>query len=206
MSGEMSVAGKLPGFSIVMINVDSSHTSIALGLKDLMSMGRGKRAKGTTVNVAAVGNSLFPLVVSKESAGIEFTKLPAFSARITKVMVHLPKAGMEAASSKVTVTGVIFGGEAVTLPPQVVLGLPTSVRPAGNISTKSMVKSAASALLLIRVIVTFEVPPAVMVNGSKLLLIIGVIIAADMTVKVAAVGATLSPWSVCKSPAAMEFI
>ena len=204
MSGEMSVAKVLLGFCKVIVNVDSSHISIELGLKDLVSV--GKSGAGITASVAAAGNALLPLEVTKEPAGIVFTKLPAFCARTTKLMVQLPEAGITAAPLKVTVTGVIFGAEPVTLPPQVVLGLPMSVRPAGKVSTKFVVKAAGSTLLLIKVIVTLERSPAVIEKGAKLLLIRGVVISGDMTVKVAAAGAAFAPSLVCKTPAAMEFI
>jgi hypothetical protein len=63
---------------------------------------------------------------------------------------------------------------AVSAPPvQVVLPPPETTKPLGNVSVNGVVRLAAVVLGLLKVIVSVEVPPAVIVAGLKALLSVG---------------------------------
>ena len=85
------------------------------------------------------------------------------------------------------------------LPPNVAFA---SVMPLGSVSTSAALSVAAVALLLVRVIVSTLVPPALIVAGAKALATVG---ALAFTVSVAVAGAALLPLFVCKAPAAIVF-
>ena len=87
------------------------------------------------------------------------------------------------------------------VPPQVVVAVPETTKPLGNVSVSGAVMVAAVPALL-KVIVMVEVPPAVIVDGLKALP--SVTPDADETDKVAMAGPELLPLFVCKAPAASE--
>ena len=85
--------------------------------------------------------------------------------------------------------------------------LPTTTTPLGNVSMSCAVRSAIVSLVLIKVMVSVETPPALMVAGLKDLPSatpsVGVLV---LTVKVATAGAALLPLLVCKAPAGIELM
>lgn len=93
---------------------------------------------------------------------------------------------------------------AVTVPPQVLLALPATVKPLGSISTSGAVNVAIERFGLLRLIVRVELPPAVTEIGLKDLLSVGGTAGIGVTTKVATAGAVLLPLLVCKAPAAIE--
>ena len=97
------------------------------------------------------------------------TPLQVGVAAIVSVILQEPLAGM-LPPVKVTCE---LPGVAVTVPPQLVLALPETTMPLGNISVNGAVNIAAVLLGLLRVIVRFEVPPELMMVGLKALAILG---------------------------------
>jgi hypothetical protein len=92
-----------------------------------------------------------------------------------------------------------------TVPPaQVVLALPETTTPLGNVSVSGPVRVAAVVFALFKVIVRVEVPPGAIVAGLKALPSVGVTTEGLLTVKVATAGAALVPLLVTKAPAASE--
>lgn len=89
-----------------------------------------------------------------------------------------------------------------TVPPQVVLPSPDRVMPEGRLSASEAVRAAAVLLVLLRVRMRVEVPPAVMVDGLKDLLSDGATM--GVTVRVATAGEALLPSDVLRAPAVME--
>jgi len=88
-------------------------------------------------------------------------------------------------------------------PPQVVLGLPETTNPLGNVSVSgSLIVAAGPALL--KVIVTVELPPAMIVDGVNVLPSVTPV--GEDTVSVAMAGPALLPLLVCNAPAASELI
>ncbi|MFA7242730.1 MAG: hypothetical protein WC091_21700 [Sulfuricellaceae bacterium] len=87
-------------------------------------------------------------------------------------------------------------------PPQVVLalGVGAITTPLGNVSMSAAVSVAAAGLGLIKVTVSVETPPALMVNGLKALPSVGGV-PGETTVKVATAGAALLPLLVFKASA-----
>jgi hypothetical protein len=61
----------------------------------------------------------------------------------------------------------------LTTPPQEEEARPAINTPLGNISVKGVVRAAAVAFALLKVRVRVEVPPAVIISGPKVLLIVG---------------------------------
>jgi len=90
------------------------------------------------------------------------------------------------------------------VPPQVVLALPETTTPLGNVSVSGAFRVAAVVLALLKVIVRVEVPPAAMVAGLKALP--RVTEERAETVNVATAGATLAPLLVTKAPTASELM
>jgi len=82
-------------------------------------------------------------------------------------MVHEPLAGI---APPVNVTD---DAPEVTDPLHVVLGAPLTVNPLGNVSVNGLVMLAAEAFALLKVIVSVEDPPALMVAGLKALPTVG---------------------------------
>jgi hypothetical protein len=119
------------------------------------------------------------------------------------VTVQEPPAGIEAPDAKVTfVTPEMVVTVGVT--PQVLLALPETTTPLGNVSVSGALRLAAVVFALFKVIVRVEVPPAAMVAGLKAFPSVtpdGV-----ETVKVATAGAALLPLLVCKAPASSELM
>jgi len=91
-------------------------------------------------------------------------------------------------------------------PAQVVLAVPDTTTPLGNVSVSGAFRVAAVVFALLKVIVRVEVPPAAMVAGLKALPSVGVTIEALLTVRVATAGAALVPLLVTKAPAASELM
>ena len=99
---------------------------------------------------------------------------------------------------------VTFEAPTVAAPPQVVLALPETSIPMGNVSVRGAMSAAAVLLVLVKVIVRAETPPTVMLAGLKpLATATG---EGDETVNVATAGVSLLPLLVCKTPAASELI
>ena len=111
--------------------------------------------------------------------------------------MQAPLAGIEP-PVKVTVEVV-----EVTVPPQVVLGVEATVTPPGSVSVSAAVMLAAVPLLLLKVMVRVELPPALMVAGLKALPSVGAV-GGWGTVKVATAGPALEPLPVCRAPMAKE--
>ena len=84
----------------------------------------------------------------------------------------------------------------------------TTVRPLGNVSMNCADRLAGVALALLKVMVSVENPPALMVAGLKDLPSVGGVttpgVVGVLTVKVATAGAALLPLLVCKAPAGSE--
>src|SRR5450759_747277 len=118
------------------------------------------------------------------------------------VSVQLPLAGIELAYDKVTV---FAPAVAVTVapPPQLVRGFGAAAitTPLGKVSMSAALRVAAAALGLLKVMVSVETPPALMVAGLKALPSAGGTTGVT-TVKVATAGAALLPLLVCKALAA----
>jgi hypothetical protein len=91
-------------------------------------------------------------------------------------------------------------------PAQVVLAVPETTTPLGNVSVNGALRVAAVVFALLKVIVRVEVPPAAMVAGLKALPSVGVTIDELLTVRVATAGAALVPLLVTKAPAASELM
>jgi hypothetical protein len=89
-------------------------------------------------------------------------------------------------------------------PTQVVLALPETTTPLGNVSVSGPVRVAAVVFALFKVIVRVEVPPAAMVAGLKALP--RVTEEGAGTVKVATAGAEFVPLLVTKAPTASELM
>jgi hypothetical protein len=84
-------------------------------------------------------------------------------------MVQDPLAGIE---PPVNVTDEVL---VVTVPPHVLLAAPEMVTPLGSVSTKGAVKLATAASALLKVIVSVDVPPALIVAGLKALPSVGAV-------------------------------
>ena len=98
--------------------------------------------------------------------------MPPLDAVTGTVTVQEPPAGIEAPVAMVTVvTPKMVVTVGVT--PQVLLALPETATPLGNVSVNGALRLAAVVLRLLKVIVRVEVPPAVMVAGLKALLSVG---------------------------------
>lgn len=91
---------------------------------------------------------------------------------------------------------------AVSVPPHVVIALPETTMPLGNVSVNGAVRLAATPSELFKVIVRVETPFEVIVAGLKALLSVGATTGRALTVRVATAGAVLLPLLVCNEPAA----
>ena len=91
-------------------------------------------------------------------------------------------------------------------PAQVVLALPETTTPLGNVSVSGLVRVAAVVFALFKVIVRVEVPPGAIVAGLKALPSVGVTTEGLLTVKVATAGAELVPLLVTRVPTASELM
>jgi hypothetical protein len=194
-----------------MVSTELPPGLIDAGLKDLLSLGQtGRDGFKVTFRVAEAGAALLPLLVCKAPAGSLFTysRLRSRSLQssflfdmVTRtVTVQEPLAGIEPPVS-VTVEPP-FG--AVTVPPQVVLGIPETTKPFGNVSMNGEVKLAAVAFGLFRIMVRVELPSSTTEVGLKDLLNVGGTGGTGVTTKVAIAGPLLLPLLVCKAPAASE--
>jgi hypothetical protein len=97
-------------------------------------------------------------------------------------------------------------------PPQVVLALGVAgiETPLGSVSRSGKIRLAGVLLALLKVMVSVETPPALMVAGLKALPRVGATapggVTRLLTVKVATAGAALLPRLVCKAPADSELM
>lgn len=144
-----------------------------------------------TVNVAEALVALFPLLVCKEPARRLFVRLPPVAPVTVSVTVQNPLAGIESPTGRDTLEVVVL-----TVPTHVVLALPDVVMPLGSVSVNGAVRVETVLLGLVKVIVSVEVPPRLIVDGVKDLLNVGGV----MTVKVAEVAEVLLPSSVTNAP------
>lgn len=119
------------------------------------------------------------------------------------VTVQVLLAGIEFPAAKITVEPPVG---AVTVPLQVVLALPETTIPAGNVSVSGAVKLATVMAGLLNVMVRVDMSPALIAVGLKALPSVGVMIPGALTVKVAMAKAVLLPFPVCKAPAANELM
>src|ERR1035441_3821679 len=110
----------------VSTSVETPLAEIVAGLNDFASV--GATGAGVTVRVATAGTELLPLLVANAPDGTVLIYVPAIDAVTITVTVQEPLAGM---TPPVRVTAVFLMG-AATVPPQVVLAAPLTVRPAGN--------------------------------------------------------------------------
>lgn len=92
------------------------------------------------------------------------------------------------------------------VPPQVSLAVASDTSiPLGKVSVKAAVRLAAISLVLVKVIVSAEVPPALISVGLKALLTLGVA-AGAVTVRVATAGLVLLPLLVSRAPTPIELV
>jgi len=153
----------------VRVTVEVPPAVMDVGLNSLPSVG-GATTMGTTVKVATAGAALLPVVVSSAPAASELIELPAVAVVTCAVTVQKPSAGMEPAD-RVTLE---LPTAALTAPPvHVVLPIADTVIPLGNASTSADFSVAAALSGLLRVSVSVEVPPALIVEGLKDLLSVG---------------------------------
>jgi len=95
---------------------------------------------------------------------------------------------------------------AAIVPPQVSDAVLSATNmPLGNVSTNGVVKVAAVSLVLDRVMVSAETPPALISAGLKALLMVGVG-AGAVTVRVATAGLELLPLLVSRAPTPIELV
>jgi hypothetical protein len=104
--------------------------------------------------------------------GTELTKLPPLGAVTFTVSVQKP--GVATLPPGTVPVGKVTAeppGIAVGTPPQLVatFGVPAITKPAGKSSVNGAVRVTAVELVLVRVIVRVETPPAAMVDGLKTL-------------------------------------
>jgi hypothetical protein len=129
-----------------------------------MSAEGGVTMRGTTVKVATADPALFSLVVSKAPAGSVLMYEPPTAAVTLAVSVQLPLAGIERPAGKVTVEPPATA-TGTPPPPQVVLtfGVAAITTPLGKVSTSGAVRVAPATLGLLKVTVSVETPPVLMV-------------------------------------------
>lgn len=123
------------------------------------------------------------------------------------VSVQLLLAGIERPAGKLTVELPATATGAPT-PLQVVLtfGVAAITIPLGKVSTREAVKMAATLSGLLKVTVSVEAPPALMIAGLNALPSKGAVGVSGMTVSVATAGAALLPLPVTKAPASNVLI
>jgi hypothetical protein len=162
-SGALKLAAAAFALLRVMVRVETPPAGMVAGLKALLSVG-GIFA-GTAVKVAMAGPALLPRLVCNAPASSTLMKLPATGAVTPTVIVQELFAKIDP-PVKVTVEPPIV---AEGVPLHVVLALPETVTPLGNVSTRGAVRLAAVAFVLVKVMVSVELPPAVMLAGPKAL-------------------------------------
>ena len=140
---------------------------------------------------------LLPLVVSNAPLGSVLTSPPVhpqFAVTFT-VRVQLRLAGIEP-PIKVTLEM-----PTVAVPPQVLLALPETSMPMGNVSASGAISRAAVLLGFRKVMVRVEIPPAVTVAGLKdLRRLSGTLAGMGVTVNVATAAPVLLPLLVSSAP------
>ena len=90
-----------------------------------------------------------------------------------------------------------------TVPVQLLVGTEARVTPAGRLSTRSAVSTAATVLALPRVMVRVLMPPLPMVSGANILVTVGGV---AVTVRSSSAGSGLLPRSVTRPPAGMVLV
>lgn len=95
---------------------------------------------------------------------------------------------------------------AAIVPPQVLVALlPDTVNPIGSVSVNGAVSDATVSLVLVKVMVSVETPPALMRAGLNALLTSGVA-EAVVTVRLATAGLALLPLLVSRAPTPIELV
>ena len=92
----------------------------------------------------------------------------------------------------------------VAAPPHVLLALPETSMPMGNVSVRGAISAAAVLLVLVKLMVSAETPPTIMLAGLKALATVTG--EGDETVNVATAGVALLPLLVCNTPTANELM
>ena len=155
-----------------------------------------------TVKTAIAEPALLPLLVINTPAGSELTYEPLPTAVTFTVKVQLLFAGTDRPTGKVTVeppaiaTGAPLPGQVVATPDVTAITMPL-----GRVSTSAAVNVATVALGLLKVMVSVETPPALMLAGPKVLPSMGAAGPSGTTIKVALAGAALLPLLVIRAPA-----
>lgn len=199
ISGAVMTATVPLGLVRVIVTTDFAPALMEIGLKILVRLTAVFPPVAVKVATAAV--PLLPLLVCKAPTGNVFKKLPAAAAVTETVTAQEPLPGIEP-PVKVTVE---LPDVAVTTPPQVLLALlPDTVTPLGKESMSGAVIDATVLLVLLKLMVRVETPPAVIEAGLNDLLNPGATVA-PVTVKVAVAAPALLPLLVCSPPAATVF-
>lgn len=201
VNGAIRLAVALSGLLRVMVRVDIPPALMVAGLKALPRVGLITTG-ALTVKVAMAGLALLPLPVCKAPAANELMKFPPLAAVTVTVTVQKLLAGIEPPVKMTFEPPVV----AVTAPPQVVLGLPATSTPLGNVSVNGAVKLASVASGLLKVRVRVDVPPALIVAGLKALPRAGVTTKGELTVKVEIAEEALLPFPVFNTPAASKLM
>jgi hypothetical protein len=189
VSGALNLAGALFALLRVMVRVEIPPNGIEAGLKDLRRLGE---TLAVTAKVALAATVLLPKLVGRAPADSVLVKAPAELVVTFTVTVQEPLAGIE---PPVNVT---LDALTVAVPAQVVLALPETSKPAGNVSVRGPVSAAAVLFGLVNVMVRVEIPPNVMATGLKDLRKLGETLA--VTVNVAPAVVVLLPLLVSSAP------
>ena len=195
VSGALNLAEALFELLRVMVRVEIPPNGMEAGLKDLRRLGE---TLAVTVKVAPAAPVLLPMLVCSAPTDSVLMKAPAEFALTFTVTVQEPLAGMEPP------VNVMLDGPTVTAPPQVVLALPETSKPMGNVSVSGAVSPTAVLFGLVNVMVRVEIPPDVMAAGLKDLRRLGETF--GVTVNVAPALAVLPPLLVSSAPTASALI
>lgn len=182
VSGAIRSAALLSGLLRVMVRVDIPPALTVAGLKALPRVGL-MTTGALTVKVAMAGLALLPLLVCKIPVANELMKFPPLAAVTRTVTVQKLLAGIIEPLVKITFE-LLMVAVTAPIPPQVVLGVPATSTPLGNVSVKGAIKLASVASGLLNVRVSVDVPAALMVAGLKALPRVGVTTTGELTVKV----------------------
>ena len=191
ISGALNLAGALFELLKVMVRVETPPDGMEAGLKDFRRLGA---TLAVIVKVAPVAPVLLPMLVCSAPTASVLMKAPGEFAVTFTVTVQEPLAGTEPPVN-VTVDALI-----VVIPAQVLLALPETSKPTGNVSVSGAVSAAAMLFGLVNVMVRVEIPPDVMAAGLKDLRSVGETF--EVTVNVAPADAVLAPLLVLSTPTA----
>ena len=173
------------------------------------SVGIGIASIAVTVRVAFAATALLPLLVTKAPIGIVLMYPPTTADVTFTEKVQLPLAGIVRPAGNVTVEPPATAtGAPATGAPQVVLAFGTAAIStcAGNVSTSAAFSVAIVALALLKVMVTVETPPAVILPGVKALAIVGGTAPGTTTIKMALADAALLPLEVTNAPTGIVLV